>query len=101
MNQSPSHAVGNARDCLKFGGGCSEALPTLRLLAASRFIDLIEQKCYLLADNPKIGRQRNELAAELRSFPVKSYVIYYRCRERGIEIIRILSSAKDIDSIWF
>jgi len=70
-------------------------------LAASRFIDLIEQKCYLLADNPKIGRQRNELASELRSFPVKSYVIYYRCCERGIEIIRILSSARDIDSIWF
>ena len=70
-------------------------------LAASRFIDLIEQKCYLLADNPKIGRQRNELASELRSFPVKSYVIYYRCREKGIEIIRILSSARDIDSIWF
>jgi len=70
-------------------------------LAASRFIDLIEQKCYLLADNPKIGRQRDELASELRSFPVKSYVIYYQCSERGIEIIRILSSARDIDSIWF
>ncbi len=69
--------------------------------AATGLVDLVEQKCYLLAENPEIGRKRDELAPELRCFPVKSYVIYYRCREKGIEVIRVLSSARDVDSLFW
>jgi toxin ParE1/3/4 len=36
----------------------------------------------------------------LRSFPVGSYVIFYRPIEEGIEVIRVLHSARDIEDIF-
>jgi toxin ParE1/3/4 len=69
--------------------------------AATRLVDLVEQKCDLLAENPEIGRKRDDLAPELRSFPVKSYVIYYRYRKKAIEVIRVLSSARDVESLFW
>jgi toxin ParE1/3/4 len=40
--------------------------------AATRFADVVEEKCRLLAQAPEIGRRRDELAPRLRSFPVGS-----------------------------
>ncbi len=68
--------------------------------AADRFLDLLAQKCDLLAENPKIGRAREELAPDLRSFPVKRYMIYYRPMEDGIEVVRVLSAYRDAESIF-
>lgn len=67
---------------------------------AISFIDLLEDECKVLAQSPKIGRLREELAQNLRSFSVGNYVIFYRPVERGIEIIRILHSARDIPNIF-
>ncbi|RJP29918.1 MAG: type II toxin-antitoxin system RelE/ParE family toxin [Candidatus Omnitrophota bacterium] len=44
-------------------------------------------------------RIRNEYACSLRSFPVNSYMIFYRILETGIEIVRVLHCARDFDSI--
>ena len=44
---------------------------------ADAFIDLIDQKFQLLAQQSGIGRRRDELADGLRSFPVGRYVIFY------------------------
>ena len=68
--------------------------------AADRFIDLLTEKCELLAESPKIGRRREELSPRLRSFPVGRYVIFYRIAERGIEVARILSSYRDLGQFF-
>jgi toxin ParE1/3/4 len=70
------------------------------LSAATRVAQILMQKCSLLAENPLLGRQREELAANLRSFPVRSYVIFYRVSTDNLEIIRILNAAQDIDSAF-
>lgn len=44
--------------------------------AADRFLDLIGEKCDLLAVSPEMGRRREELAPSLRSFPVGRYIIF-------------------------
>ena len=68
--------------------------------AADRFIDLLTEKCELLAESPKIGRRREELAPRLYSFPVGRYVIFYQLAERGIEVARILSSYRDLGQFF-
>lgn len=67
---------------------------------ALSFINSIEGKCETLASSPEIGRKRDNLAPELRSFPYRSYVIFYRHKKSVIEIIRILHGARDIEAIF-
>lgn len=47
-----------------------------------------------------MGRARDELAAELRSFPFGRYVIFYEPIEDGIDVVRVLHSARDIDAVF-
>lgn len=63
---------------------------------ALHFIDFLEEKCLLLVETPTIGRLREELAVNLRYFPVKNYNIFYREIDEGIEIIRILHGSRNI-----
>ncbi len=53
-----------------------------------------------LAVNPGIGRRRDELVSGLRSFPYGNYVIFYQLIDHGIEVIRILHGARDIEWLF-
>ncbi len=68
--------------------------------AATRVVQTFMQKCRMLTDNPLLGRQRDELAPGLRSFPVRNYIIFYRVADDDLEIIRILNAARNIDSLF-
>ena len=63
---------------------------------ADAFIDLIDQKFQLLAQQSGLGRRREELAEGLRSFPVGRYVIFYLAIPGGVQIVRVLHGARDI-----
>ena len=65
-------------------------------IKAGEFIETIRKKCRLIAKQPKIGRSRPELHLDLRSFPIKSYVIFYRILTDTVEIVNIIHSARDI-----
>ena len=52
-----------------------------------------------LAENPRIGRSREELAPELRSFSFLNYVIFYRPIDAGVEIVRVLHGSRDIEGL--
>ena len=64
---------------------------------ADAFIDSIDRKLHELADSPHIGRSRAELLAGLSSFPFGRYIIFYLIIPGGIEIVRVLNGARDID----
>jgi toxin ParE1/3/4 len=67
--------------------------------AADAWIDELESKTNMLAANPKLGRLRPELMAEMRSFPVGHYIVLYRPDpEEGIEVVRILHGMRDIEA---
>ncbi|MCX7096375.1 MAG: type II toxin-antitoxin system RelE/ParE family toxin [Methylococcales bacterium] len=68
---------------------------------ADSFIDRIDEKVNTLAQCPAIGRLRDELAENLRSFPVGRYVIFYLPLSDGIEIVRVLHSARDLNGDFF
>jgi len=67
--------------------------------AADRFIDKLIRKIGTLADSPGVGPQRPELAPDLRSFHVGSYLILYRPVPDTIEVIRILSGYRDLPGV--
>jgi toxin ParE1/3/4 len=68
--------------------------------AALRFLDMLEGKFLLLAESPGIGRLRPELAPDLRAFPVEDYLLFYRQAATGIEIVRVLHGARDIEAVF-
>jgi toxin ParE1/3/4 len=68
------------------------------LRAADRWIDQLDEQFALLATQPLMGRAREELAPGLRSFPFGRYVIFYEPIEGGIDIVRLLHSARDVDA---
>jgi toxin ParE1/3/4 len=67
---------------------------------ADRWVDNLDEKLKLIATQPLIGRARNELAVELRSFPFGRYVIFYVPVEGGIEVVRVLHGARDVDAAF-
>jgi toxin ParE1/3/4 len=67
---------------------------------ADAFIDVIDQKLHTLAERPNMGRPRPELAEGLRSFPIGRYVIFYRPIPDGVEIVRVLHGARDLETIF-
>jgi toxin ParE1/3/4 len=67
---------------------------------ADAFIDAIDQKFNVLAEQPAMGRPREELAEGLRSFPIGQYIIFYQTVPGGIEIVRVLHGARDLGAIF-
>ena len=55
--------------------------------AADRVIDQFDATLDIIASTPRMGRSVEELAPDLRSFPVGNYLIFYRPIEDGIQVI--------------
>lgn len=67
---------------------------------ADAFLDTVLKQCHQLVQFPRMGRDRSNLATNLRSFPVKMFVIFYRPVDDTVEIVRILYGARDIETIF-
>jgi toxin ParE1/3/4 len=48
---------------------------------------------------PGIGRARPELKRDLRCFPFRAYLILYSVVEDGVEIVRVVHSARNLDQL--
>jgi toxin ParE1/3/4 len=68
--------------------------------AADRFVDLRMQQFQTLGHSPRIGRQRDELRAGYRSFPVGEYLILYRIGEPGVRIMHVVHGRRDLDTFF-
>lgn len=68
--------------------------------SAARLVALVRESCFLLSENPMLGRSRPELAPRLRSFPVGSYIIFYRPADNGVQILRVVSGSRDIEALF-
>jgi len=67
---------------------------------ADAYLDKIEQQLKRCAEHPRMGRSRDELAAGLRSLIVYPYVVFYRPIDEGIDVIRVLHGARDLDAVF-
>ena len=66
--------------------------------AADRLVDEITGRFDHLLAYPEAGRARHELLVNLRSLPVKRYVIFYQPTDDGVEIFRVLHGSRDVQS---
>jgi toxin ParE1/3/4 len=64
-------------------------------IAADQYLDRIQHVCALIADNPAMGIERDELRVGVRSFPVENHVIFYVAKDKGIVVLRVWPSAQD------
>ena len=70
------------------------------LAAADRWLDRLDRQLQLLATQPLVGRARNELAEGLRSLPMGRHVVFYVALGDGIDVVRVLHSARDIGALF-
>jgi toxin ParE1/3/4 len=62
---------------------------------ALTYLDALEVRLAALARQPLLGRQRDDLADGLLSFPFESHVIFYTRTASGIMVIRVLHKRQD------
>jgi toxin ParE1/3/4 len=67
---------------------------------ADAWVDRLDAALRRLATQPLMGRARPELADDLRSLPFERYVISYLPISDGVDVIRVLHSARDVDSAF-
>jgi toxin ParE1/3/4 len=68
--------------------------------AAARFLKRLQNRWLSLAIHPGIGRKRDDLQRHLRSATEGDYVIFYRRKGEGIELVRILHARRNIEQIF-
>jgi toxin ParE1/3/4 len=62
---------------------------------AEGYLDEVWTLLTKLAELPLMGRARDDLDEELRSFPFRSHVIYFKLAESGALIVRVLHKSQD------
>jgi len=67
--------------------------------AAERLMDDLDAATQNLATQPLIGKARREFGPGIRSFPVRDYVIVYRPILDGVELVRVVHGARDLERL--
>jgi len=67
---------------------------------ADAWVDRLNGKLHVLATQPLMGRSRDELSPGLRSQPFGRYVIFYQPLSDGIDVVRVIHSARDIGALF-
>ena len=62
---------------------------------ANTYLDGLETRAQLLAENPGLGTARETISKGLLSFPYESHILYYKKHTRGIVIVRVLHQQMD------
>ena len=68
--------------------------------AAMVWYDRMLELLRMISENPNAGRLRLEMQDEVRCFPARDYLIFYRKWAEEIAITRILHSARDLDTLF-
>lgn len=67
---------------------------------ADAWLDRLDAKLRLLSTQPMMGRVRDELSPGLRSMPFGRYLIFYEPLKDGIDVVRLLHSARDAEAVF-
>ncbi len=68
-------------------------------VAARNFVERLFETFASLAGQPFLGEEREDLGANVRAFVVRPYVVLYRPHEKGVQIVQVVHSARDIHAI--
>src|SRR5450432_1733096 len=68
--------------------------------AASQVLEDLIDTLELLAGQPQVGEQRDDLSPRLRVFSVRPYVILFYPAADGIHVARIVHGARDFPTLF-
>jgi toxin ParE1/3/4 len=74
--------------------------------AALRFLDAVERMFQFLAMNREVGQLcqfADPESAGLRAWPVegfRNHLVFYRATDDGVDIVRVLHGARDIEALF-
>jgi plasmid stabilization system protein ParE len=71
------------------------AVEQSNLLAAKRFLQAIDRKCNLYAQNPEMGTRIPELGKQYRVFSYKRWAVIYQSVEHGIKVVGVVDATRD------
>lgn len=67
---------------------------------AESFLSRLVERCRHMASLPgTLGTARPELYSDIRSTPHKGYVIFFRYRDDGMEIVAVLHGSRDAEKV--
>ncbi|MGR9248386.1 type II toxin-antitoxin system RelE/ParE family toxin [Rhizobium leguminosarum] len=69
-------------------------------LQSERYVDDLFDTFELLAENPRMARERRELNPPMRLHPYRAHMIAYTIREESILIVRVLHGREDWQSLF-
>ena len=78
----------------------SDYFSNFSLEAGERFIKRFDDKCKNLINFPKMGRSYGQIMPNLRGVPLDGYIIFYQVTEIEIEIVRIVSGYRNLESLF-
>jgi len=67
---------------------------------ARQYLDALRARFVWLADNPLLGRPRDDLHPGLRSWRQEAHMIFYRVANDGIEIIGLPHASADFGTYF-
>ncbi len=67
--------------------------------AARRWVSKLREKCRLASQHPEIGDERPELGEGIRSTYLGSYVIFFRCTNGFVDVVRVIRGDVDKPNI--
>jgi toxin ParE1/3/4 len=67
---------------------------------AERYLRRINDRVSYLAQHPLMGLARPEVEDGIRSFPCDQHVIFYLPLEDGVELVRVIAAAMDLERAW-
>jgi len=73
---------------------------TWGLEQARRYREELEIAFQKLSLSPNVGRQRDTIAAGVRSFRVAAHIAFYVQQKDGITILRVLHPSMDVDAAF-
>jgi len=66
-----------------------------------RITKALRDQCFRFASLPgTLGRPRPEIRPDLRSFPFKRYIIFFRYRGDAMEVVKIASAHQDLPRLF-
>ena len=65
---------------------------------ARAYLEKLHNTLMILANNPSLGRKRDEIAAGIRSFPSGKHIVFYLSADQCIEVARVLHQRMDPSS---
>ena len=68
--------------------------------AGERWFQEFNQKCKYLVQYPSIGRSYSDIRSYLRGLPLNGFIVFYRLKDDGIEIMRVINGRRDFDEVF-